>query len=137
MDEAHLGHDAGFCHRRAEAGGLGKVEALWLLDEEGDALAGGDEHLVAVLGGRDGEVNRVQLLLVEHQVVVGVGGAGLVGGGLLPEGLLAAVAEGLEDHPAFLGEGGQRRQVGRLGDQAEADTADADGLHLQFLPGKK
>ena len=135
MDESHLGHDAGFCHRRAEPGGLGKVQALRLLDEEGDAPAGGDEHLVAVLGGGNGKVHRVQLLLVEHAVVVGVGGVGLVGGGLLPEGLLAAVAEGLKDHPAFLGEGGQGGQMGRSGDQAEADAAEADGLHLQFLPG--
>ena len=96
-------------------------------------MVGGDEHLVGVGGRRDAQINGVELLLCEHLVVICIDRARLVLGCLLLEGFLAFVAKGLENDLAFLGEGCQRRQVRPLGDPAEADAANADRFHQQFL----
>ena len=67
-------------------------------------MVGGDKHFVGVYGRRNAQVNRVEFLLCEHLVMVGIGRARLVDGRLFTEGFLAFVAECLEDDLAFLGE---------------------------------
>ena len=112
---------------------LREVEGLRFFDEEGDVFVGGDQQFVAVHRGWDAQIDRIQVFLVEHLVVLGIGGLWFVDGGLCLQGLFAHVAKGLEDDLAFLGEGGEGGQMRVFRDEAKADTADADGCHRVFL----